>query len=234
MQRFLTWIFFSIINVSISSYENGDIVSGVSQSLHNGWKTPKIDMPLRQLPRFREPAAFVVHATIPGQHGEEAEVFLNTTNTKRTNLLWKGKNVKVNPGEDVKISFTFANNKLLIPWLSVFDSKKKRSLERLVLTFEHDQYDVLEVRYERTYGREIQRLDPDHPSVVGFELVYQWVTADDTDFSSGIFEMFLMSLLFGFVIISMVLCIDELPGGTKKNQPKMIQAVKGRNAIRRH
>ena len=39
-------------------------------------------------------------------------------------------------------------------------------------------------------------------------MVYQWVHADETDFSSGIFEMFLMSLICGFVMISMVLCYN--------------------------
>ena len=175
---------------------------------HNKWKTPKIELPLRHLPRFKEPAEFVMHATIPGQQGKEAEMDFNTTGAKAEDFLWKAKNVKVNPEEDVKISFTFANNKLLIPWLSVFDAKKRRSLEKLEVTFEHDQYDILEVRYNRVYGREIQRLDASHPSVVGFVMVYQWVHADETDFSSGIFEMFLMSLICGFVMISMVLCYN--------------------------
>lgn len=209
---------------SALAYESGDYVSSISQTLHNKWKTPKMELPLRHLPRFREPAAFVMHATIPGQQGDEAEMDFNTTGAKSKDFHWKAKNVKVNPEADVKISFTFANNKVLIPWLSVFDAKKRRSLERLEVTFEHDQYDVLEVRYNRVYGREIQRLDASHPSVVGFEMVYQWVQADDTDFSSGIFEMFLMSLLCGFVIIGMVLCYE---GDTQPRvQPKKIQAAR--------
>ena len=218
-----------------AGYDNGDYVNGVSQTLHNKWKTPKMEMPLRQLPRFREPAAFVMHATIPGQHGEEAEMDFNTTGAKVGDFSWKAKNVKVNPEADVKISFTFANNKLLIPWLSVFDAKKRRSLEKLEVTFEHDQYDVLEVRYNRVYGREIQRLDASHPSIVGFEMVYHWVQADDTDFSSGIFEMFMLSLICGFVLICMVLCYsDDQAGQPQRGQPKKIQAVqRSRGGTRR-
>ena len=137
---------------TVISYEGGDYVSGVSQTLHNKWKTPKIELPLRHLPRFKEPAEFVMHATIPGQQGKEAEMDFNTTGAKAEDFLWKAKNVKVNPEEDVKISFTFANNKLLIPWLSVFDAKKRRSLEKLEVTFEHDQYDILEVLQSRLWA----------------------------------------------------------------------------------
>jgi hypothetical protein len=191
-------------------------------------------MPLSHLPRFKETAKFVMHATIPGQDGNEAEFDLGKKSERAADAPWKGKNVKVNPNEDVKISFAFAHKKFMIPWLSVFDSKKRRSLEKLIITFDHDQHDVLEVHYQRVYGKEIQRLDPDHPSVVGFEIEYVWRAAEDADFSSGIFEMFLMTLIFGVGLICLVLCYDPALTATRAanktgpGKPKRISAVSGR------
>lgn len=206
--------------------ESGDLVSAIQQTLHNKWKSTKLEMPLKHLPRFRQPSKFVMHAVVPGQDGNTAEFDLNNGDHAKGTAGWMGKNVKINPEEDVKISFTFAHRKFLIPWISVYDSKKRRSLDRLVVTFDHDQHDVLEVHYERVYGKEIQRLDPSHPSLVGFEIVYQWRAADDTDFSSGIFEMFLMALIFGTAIVVLAVVYDPISqqkAKTRSGQPKKIR-----------
>ena len=215
----------------VSGMERGDLVSTIQQTLHNKWKSPKLEMPLHHLPRFQEPSKFVMHAVIPGQDGNEAEYEPKKAGDSiegSRSTTWKGKNVKVNPDEDVKISFTFAHKKFLVPWLSVFDSKKRRSLDKLIITFDHDQHDVLEVHFEKVYGKEIQRLDPNHPSIVGFEMTYQWRAADDTDFSSGIFEMFLMALIFGSVIFFLAYVFDpnhqpRVVRGAARAQPKKIR-----------
>ena len=68
-------------------------------------------------------------------------------------MSWMGKNVKINPEEDVKISFTFAHRKFLIPWIPVYDSKKRRSLDKLIITFDHDQHDVLRCITREFMGR---------------------------------------------------------------------------------
>jgi hypothetical protein len=203
--------------------ENGDLVSAIQQTLHNRWKSPKLEMPLHHLPRFREPGKFVMHAAVPGQDGNEAEFDLKNSHQAKETASWMGKNVKINPEEDVKISFTFAHRKFLVPWIPVYDSKKRRSLDKLIITFDHDQHDVLEVHYERIYGKEIQRLDPNHPSLVGFEIVYQWRAADDTDFSSGIFEMFLMALIFGTAIVFLAVVYDPMQKASKPVMAKRIR-----------
>ena len=81
------------------------------------------------------------------------------------------------------------------------------------------------MHYERIYGKEIQRLDPNHPSLVGFEIVYQWRAADDTDFSSGIFEMFLMALIFGTAIVFLAVVYDPMQ---KASKPVMAKRIRSR------
>lgn len=117
------------------AYKNGDRVSIMAQTLHNEWKTSLLELPLHQMPRFGEPAKFVYHATLP-------EPAISKEGSK-------GKG-KVNPDQDIKISFTVSDNKILIPWTKIFDSKTKTSLTKLLVTFSHDQYEIIKADVEST------------------------------------------------------------------------------------
>src|SRR3546814_2039321 len=46
--------------------------------------------------------------------------------------------------------FSFAGNRLAVPWVDVYDAKHQRRLEKLILTFTHDDVDVLQVRASTT------------------------------------------------------------------------------------
>ena len=89
--------------------------------------------------------------------------------------------VHLNPDDDVKVTLTFAENKLIVPNVKVFDSNRKTSLERLIVTFYHDDFDVLRLSYHAEMGRAAQRFDPKHPSLTAFELVYQWEAVQEDD-----------------------------------------------------
>lgn len=42
-------------------------------------------------------------------------------------------------------SLTFGENKILVPWVKVYDATTSQSLRKLIVTFEHDEFDILRV-----------------------------------------------------------------------------------------
>jgi hypothetical protein len=107
----------------------------MSQTLHNGFKTSWTDIPLQSMPRFREASTSILHLTLPRPPPVEG------VGSKKNEKL-------VNPNEDVKFSLTFADHKLILPWSVVFDATKRRSLQKLIVTFSHDQFDVDGIEYQ--------------------------------------------------------------------------------------
>jgi hypothetical protein len=90
-----------------------------------------MDLKLHQMPKFQSPQSQLMQITLPRPKENEPEM-------------------KLNPSEDVKISFTFAGNKLVIPVILLYDSKLRKSLLSLIVTFSHDDFDVLRLKYEPT------------------------------------------------------------------------------------
>lgn len=88
-----------------------------------------MDLSLHQMPKFQRPDSQLMQTTLPRPKDNEPEM-------------------KLNPSEDVKISFTFARNKLVVPVILLYDSKLRKSLMSLIVTFSHDDFDVLRLRYE--------------------------------------------------------------------------------------
>lgn len=117
-----------------TTLEHGDRISTMSQTLHNGYKTSWADVPILQMPRFRIPSTSILHVNIPQPKDIDGKKAAH------------GK--LVNPEEDVKVSLTFADHKLILPWTIVFDSEKRRSLQKLIITFSHDQFDVESIEYK--------------------------------------------------------------------------------------
>ena len=83
------------------------------------------------MPRFQKSDSFVLQTTLPHPSEKEPEV-------------------RLNPEEDVKVSLTFASSKLVVPNVIMYDSKKKRSLQQLMITFYHDDFDVLRLSFHTT------------------------------------------------------------------------------------
>jgi hypothetical protein len=113
---------------SVDSLQPEDRVSAFYQTWHGGWKTPWLDFNLYQMPRFQRGDSFVLQTSLPRQSDKEPEM-------------------RLNPEEDVKVSLAFASSKLVVPNILMFDSKKKRSLQKLLITFYHDDFDVLRLSY---------------------------------------------------------------------------------------
>lgn len=162
---------------SCLSYHTNDIVSSHYQTVHAQWKTPWVELPINQMPKFGQNDAHVVRFTLPS----------NKTAHR----------VKIDPNYDVKLTLAFADHKLISPLIVTFDSVKKKLLKKCIVTFMHDEYDILRIKYDYEYGVQIRQLDTSHPSLSAVELIYVWdssVQVDDT--ALGIVMLFILTLVF--------------------------------------
>ena len=124
-------VYFVIASLMLNVFgmQSGDRVSTMLQTLHSGWKTSLMDISLQQMPRFRIRDSTIIRVTLPRDSDNSPEM-------------------KLNPSEDVKVSLTFDNSKLAIPWIVLFDAANRRTLRRIVVTFSHDEFEVLRLNYE--------------------------------------------------------------------------------------
>lgn len=70
-------------SMNVKSYQMNDIVSSHYQTVHAKWKTPWIELPINQMPKFGQNDAHVVRFTLPSNM------------TKNS--------VKIDPNYDVKV-----------------------------------------------------------------------------------------------------------------------------------
>jgi hypothetical protein len=172
-----------LLIVCVRAYDTGDRVSTSIQTLHNGWKTAAAELPVSQMPYFGRHGASIVNTPLPQPDPSRGS--------------------KISPSEDVKVQLTFGNS-LMIPWITVFDSKNQRNLEILTVNFFTDRYDIVRVTVDKVYVANSARLDPNHPSVTAFEIKYVWQGVEDQDTPHGLFVMFLVATIIGFLLIIVV------------------------------
>jgi hypothetical protein len=98
-------------------------------------------------------------------------------------------------------SLKFSGNKLLVPWILLYDAKAKKPLKKLEIVFEVDEYEVLRLTTLPVYGPPSLNIDASHPSLTAFEIVYTFKAVEGEDLSLGISVMFLLTLL-GVVFLS--------------------------------
>eukprot|EP01038_Epipyxis_sp_PR26KG_P014601 gene14601-19608_t len=191
----------------------------MSQSLHNGLKTSWVDFPLHDMPRFGMKENVIHHTTLPQR----------STNSSH-------ENIRLDPSQDLKISLAFADNKLLTPWIKIYDANNRRSLKRLVVKFTHDEFEVVRLDLTTIYGPKIARLDPSHPALRGFEITYMWENVQEEDFGFGVISLFITSVvafltLFCLVIFSSdsnpawVAYNTHMNGGKSRNKTFQTQNV---------
>jgi hypothetical protein len=172
-----------LLIVCAGAYDTGDRVSTSIQTLHNGWKTAIAELPLSQMPYFGRRGDSIVNTPLPQPDPSRGS--------------------KISPLEDVKVQLTFGNS-LMIPWITVFDSKNQRNLEILTVNFFTDRYDVVRVTVDKVYVANSARLDPNHPSVTAFEVKYVWQGIEDQDTPHGLFVMFLVAAILGVLLTLVV------------------------------
>lgn len=88
-----------------------------------------MDLTLQQMPKFRYPESTIIRTVLPMR--EE-----------------NGPEMKLNPKEDLKVSLLFAGSKHVLPLILLFDSKQKKSLKSLIVTYKHDDYDIINLKFE--------------------------------------------------------------------------------------
>ena len=56
--------------------------------------------------------------------------------------------MSLNPKENVKFSIDFVDSKIVLPWTKLYNAKLKTTLNKLIVTFQHDEFNVLRLNYE--------------------------------------------------------------------------------------
>lgn len=106
----------------------GDRVSTLVQTLHSDMKTQWTDIPLNNMPHFGKPESVVLHVNIPKYKQNSTEY-------------------RIDPTKDVKVSLSFDGNKLLIPWIPIYEAKMRRTMRKLVITFTIDEFEIIRLRH---------------------------------------------------------------------------------------
>jgi hypothetical protein len=119
-------VFVSLLLQFARSANHGDpiVVSAVTQ--HANSRTKWIDFTFGNMPKFGIDESVIYHATVP-------EIKVN----RSTEIL--------DLNSDFKISLAFDNHKHIIPWIKIYDSTNRRSLRRLIITFIHDNSEVISI-----------------------------------------------------------------------------------------
>lgn len=130
MQELQLIIFLLFILITTAIFSPGDRISTLTQVSHRGWKTPYADVAIENMPRFQYSAKSVIRVTLPSENRDSKE------------------EANIDPNYDVKVSLTFSENKLIIPQIYLFDSKERKSLQKLIVTFHHDKYELQRLNYE--------------------------------------------------------------------------------------
>ena len=115
---------FLLCTIKALCLHTGDRILTSIQSLHSSWKTPHLDLALNQLPTFRKASSALIAIPMPRPDENRNELLLD-------------------PKQDLKVSFTFAHGKLMLPWITLYDSSSKAYVSSLNFMLIHDEFDIL-------------------------------------------------------------------------------------------
>jgi len=118
------------------------------------------------------------------------------------------------------------------PLVVTFDAQNRKLLKKCTVTFMHDAYDIVRIRYDYEYGVQIRQLDPTHPSLSAVELIYVWdnsVQADDT--SLGIVVLFILTVVFLIMLCFVTYNGVEGQSRSKTQHYSIGQASAGRPTV---
>lgn len=124
-------------------------------------------------------------------------------------------------------SLTYADSDLVIPWINAYDAQTKKCLNKLTVTFVHDEFDILTVNYAtecmcltlllfclcalhltlcvyNTDGSPLHGFDPSHPALTALEVVYSWDSVQQDDLAMGVTVLFILSLIWTTVLMCSV------------------------------
>lgn len=191
----------------VGALQPGDRISTLIQTLHSDMKTQWTDIPLNNMPHFGKPESVVLHANIPKYKENSTEY-------------------QIDPTKDVKVALSFDGNKLMIPWIPIYEANMRRTMRKLVITFTIDEFEIIRLRHSvickllwiaqaMNYsvflgGPRISKVDPTHPSLRGFEIDYRWESVQEEDFGLGVVVLFGSATIGVVVLFFMVVCCGDV------------------------
>lgn len=150
----------------------------LQRTLHSSWKTPWLELPLHHSPRFRMREKSPVEVPLP--RPEE-----------------KGPEMQIDLSSDVKISFTFADEKLIVPWTVAYDAKTGQYLTELIVKFYHDDFDVHMIDFTPKHSTDKLRVS----SIPHITIIYEWEALQEDDIGTGVIAMFSITLLLTIMMV---------------------------------
>jgi len=78
-------------------------------------------------------------------------------------------------------------------------------------------------------GAKIQRVDPTHPALRGFELEYTWESVQEEDFGLGVIVMFISAVVSIFVMICLVLFDSDIMGASASASASISSSSKAKH-----
>lgn len=123
------WVLFLVVVLSFArGHQPDERVVASSMSQHAGRRSTWTDLPVGIMPRFTMEQEVVFHAPIPSSQNSSSH--------------------RIDVNADFKIALAFDNHKIMVPWVVVFDSAKKRTLRKLILTFTMDDHEIISVDHQ--------------------------------------------------------------------------------------
>ena len=102
-----------------------------------------------------------------------------------------GPEMKMSLENDVKVSFMFAEYKLVVPWTMVYESKTKLCLKRFKIKFYHDDFDIQRISHLVDDVGHIGSNNQCPP----FDIVYEWEAIQEEDLALAVIIMFTLTLV---------------------------------------
>ena len=110
--------------ITINGFQPGDRLSAFAQTMHGSFQSAWQDLKLDQMPQFGVDNSFVFRAVTPNQKS------------------------KIDTYKDFKLTLSFDRHRLVLPWIVLYDSEARRSVRKLVVTFIHDEFEVVSIKHE--------------------------------------------------------------------------------------
>lgn len=111
-------------------YQPGEEVSTTFQVIHAGLKTQWSDLAVGKMPKYRIPEELMLEFKLP------------------LNEKVKGSEYVVQVDKNVALSLAFDSRKLILPRIKLYDAEKRKSLRELIVTFTHDEFEIVKVQHE--------------------------------------------------------------------------------------
>eukprot|EP00824_Muranothrix_gubernata_P015238 TRINITY_DN3163_c0_g1_i1.p1 TRINITY_DN3163_c0_g1~~TRINITY_DN3163_c0_g1_i1.p1 ORF type:complete len:303 (+),score=49.42 TRINITY_DN3163_c0_g1_i1:74-982(+) len=158
----------------VLAYRKGDVVSTQKRSQYQKMRTNWSDVLGKHCPRF----ATDRHVTLPALAAQELKEH-----------------------EDFKVSFSFASDRFVTPWLTVVDSTG-RSLNFIQFTFFYSGNELKDVKWFLDYNDDEEHQGKKPKEVF---LYYNWKEVVERDSRTGMNTLFLSGLLLTMGLVAWVL-----------------------------